>query len=167
MKTKIFFVLLCFFSGTIFCNSIFAATELWSYDGWESVRQVILDGKGGCAFIRMETNDIAEVVWLDKKGQLVYKTNINVTNSTGFFPVKILFFKKKSLFFSDFRNTLSSVIEVNNKGQETTIQSTGNNVGGPMLMIYDQSNLSDKRGFFTIKFDVVNSRQSIVRFNNK
>ena len=167
MKTKKIIIIFCVFPAFIFCNALFAATELWSYDSWESTRQVVPDGKGGCAFARQESNGVAEVVWLDKKGELVYKTNINVTNSSSSLSANILFFKKKSLFITDFRNDAKIVIEIDNKGVETTTQSPGNNVSGPMLMGYTPSELSDKRGFFAIKTDLINHRQYIVRFSNK
>ena len=167
MKTKILFVIFCIFTVSLFCDSIFAATELWSYNGWEKILQIVPDSKGGCAFVRVETNDIAEVVWLDKKGELVYKTNINMTNSFGPPPINILFFKKKSLFIFDVRNDVKVVIEIDNKGQETITQSPGNDVSGPLFMLYTPSQLSDKRGFFAVKIDVIAGRQYIVRFNNK
>lgn len=167
MKTKKLLFIFCIFSGFIFCNFAAAATELWSYDGWTQVRQILPDGKGGCAFVRLETNLLAEVVWLDKKGELIYKTNINVTNTYGTRVVNILFFNKKNLFIGDVRNAVAVVIEVDTKGQETIIQHPGENVGNPLFMLYTPSELSDKRGFFVMKTDIVTHRQRVVRFSNK
>lgn len=167
MKTKTFLIIFCMFSAGLLCYSVIAATELWSYDGWEQIRQIVPDGKGGCAFVRVESNDVAEVVWLDKKGELVYKTDVNVTNNPSPINVKILFFKKKSLFISDVKNGENVVIEIDDNGQETTTQSAGNNVGGPWLMGYTANELSDKRGFFTSKINLIDSRQEIVRFSYK
>jgi len=167
MKTKTFLVIFCMFSAGLLCYSVLGATELWSYDGWKQIRQIVPDGKGGCAFVRTETNDVAEVVWLDKKGELVYKTDVNVTNNPSPINVKILFFKKKSLFINDVRNDATVVIEIDSKGQETITQSAGNNVGGPLLMGYTPNELSDKHGFFTTKLNIIDSRQKIIRFSYK
>ncbi len=169
MKTKIFLIVFCLFSVFIFCNSINAATELWSYDGWQLIWQIVPDGKGGCAFVRVESNDLAEVVWLDKKGGLVYKTNINTTNNSGPSAASdfILFFKNKNLFFRDIIDGASAVIEIDPKGQKTTLKSSGNDIRGPVLMFYSPSELSDKKGFFTTKMDIIDNRQKLVRFSYK
>ena len=55
MNTKTIFQI-CVIAGILLCSVSFAGQLLWSYDGWDSVRQIIADGKGGCAFVREDTN---------------------------------------------------------------------------------------------------------------
>ena len=50
---------------------VYAATEEWDYDGQQQIVQVVADGNGGCAFLRMSTNHIQSLVWLDSVGQVV------------------------------------------------------------------------------------------------
>ena len=119
-----------------------AATEEWDYEGQHQIMQVVVDGKGGCAFLRMSTNNIQSMVWLDSKGQVVYQSV--VSNAV------IFACTKKQVLFSD-KLTGEKVKQVDDKGTVTQLSEPDGRVEGSLTMQYYQNTMADKKGFFAIK----------------
>ena len=51
-----------------------AATKQWQYNSPNNIIQIYADGKGGCAVATTDTNNLVTVVWLDKKGKVLYES---------------------------------------------------------------------------------------------
>ena len=127
--------------------AVVAATEQWRYDGWSRILQVVADGSGGVAFFRLETNGVAaSIVWLDKKGALVYES-ANMLELIG----PIISCTKKELIFTRGEgnppNRTIILVQVDSKGNEQTITEPGKYLVGPAFQ-FGQGISKDKKGFF-------------------
>ena len=67
------------FIATLGTTFIYAATEQWAVDGQETIIQVAADGKGGCAMICSETNDVESIFWINKKVFSLVHCLLNMT----------------------------------------------------------------------------------------
>ena len=152
----------------ILCVSLFAAwqcvqaaTEQWRSDGQKAVRQIVADGKGGCAYVREDTNSVVSLVWLDKKGAIIYSTILsNVIGN------QILACTPKQLVYADERPD-GIVIQVDQDGQETVLSTPNGHVGSGFLDVIPRSATTDKKGFFGVLFKYPASDQDVLRFKNK
>ena len=158
MKNFTLIVCLCI-AVTGSCNKLNAATEQWSADGKEMIFQVAADGKGGCALIRTETNSVYSILWVDKKGAEIYEAVVS--------NASIISCSNKQLVYSDHLNG-SGIIQVDSKGGTTKISKPGEEAYSSYFgTIIPGSVMSDKKGFFGVKMDILTSRQKLVRFSNK
>ncbi len=158
MKNITFIVCLCV-TVLSFCAKLYAATEQWSVDGKSMINQAVADGKGGAAFICRETNLIYSVLWVDKKGAVIYETAVS--------NAAIISCSNKQLVYSDDLNG-SGIVQVDNKGGTTKISKTGEMVYASIFgMRMPGSAMVDKKGFFGVKVEVMTGRQKLVRFSNK
>jgi hypothetical protein len=137
---------------------VYAATEEWEYDGQYQIIQVLSDGNGGCAFLRMNTNHIQSLTWLDSTGHVVYQSV--VSNAV------IFTCSKKQLVFSD-RLTGEQVKQVDAKGAVSLIADPDGRMEGAITMQYYKNIMADKKGFFAIKVGTSPGSQRLVRFKNK
>ncbi len=72
MKIKTL-ILTCLLTFAFLANSIFAATEKWTYDiGVGTVMELAIDGSGGCAVVASLSTGTS-VFWFDKKGKKLYE----------------------------------------------------------------------------------------------
>jgi hypothetical protein len=158
MKNITFIVCLCIaVIGS--CIKLNAATEQWSADGKSMIGQVAADGKGGCALIRMETNSVHSILWVDKKGAAIYEAGVS--------NASIISCSNKQLLYSDDLNG-SEIVQVDSKGGTTKISKPGEEAYASFFgKIIPSSVMSDKKGFFGVKMDIITSRQKLVRFSNK
>jgi hypothetical protein len=146
------------------CASARAATEAWTYSGLTGIFQIVADGAGGCAMTRMDSGDVqdGEVVWLDKKGALLYQAGISNVLRGG-----ILVCTSKHLVYSDLRAT-NLVIHVALDGTATVLPAAANtfNRSSAALPIYQQA-MADAKGFFAIRTDTNTLAATLVRYDNK
>ncbi len=158
MKNFTFIVWLCI-AVTASCIKISAATEEWSVDGQQMIYQVAADGKGGCVLIRSETNSVFSILWVDKKGAEIYEAVVS--------NASIISCSNKQLVYSDNLND-SEIVQVDSKGGTTKISKPDEEAYGSYLgNMMPSTVMSDKKGFFAVKMDVLISRQQLVRFSNK
>ena len=115
MKNITFILCLCI-AVIGFCIKLKAATEQWSADGKAMIYQVAADGKGGCALIRAETNSVYSILWVDKKGAVIYEAGVS--------NASIISCSNKQLIYSDDLNG-SGIVQVNSKGGTTKISNPG------------------------------------------
>lgn len=156
MKIKSF-MLVCITMCLACALFVYAATEEWDHDGQHQIIQVVADGKGGCAFLRMSTNHIQSLVWLDSKGQVLYQSV--VSNAV------IFTCSKKQVVFSD-KQSGDTVKQVDVKGTVSLLDDP-DRMEGPLTMQYYQNTMADKKGFFAIKMVSPPGEQRLVRFKNK
>jgi len=158
MKNFTFIVCLCI-AVTGSCIKLNAATEQWEVDGKDMIYQVAADGKGGCALIRVETNLVYSILWVDKKGAEIYEAGVS--------NASIISCSNKQLVYSDDFNG-SGIIQVDSKGSTTKISKPGEEAYASYFgKIIPSSVMSDKKGFFGVKMEILINRQKLVRFSNK
>jgi hypothetical protein len=157
MKIKIF-ILVCITMCLVCALCVYAATEEWDYDGQHQIIQVVADGKGGCAFLRMSTNQVQSLVWLDSTGQVLYQSV--VSNAV------IFTCSKKQVVFRD-KLTGETVKQVDAKGTVSLLSDPDGRMDGSLTMQYYQNTMADKKGFFAIKMVSPPGEQRLVRFKNK
>ena len=139
-----------------------AATRQWSFDGEEFVRQVIADGKGGCAVVTFDTNSFPTLTWLDKKGQVRYQENWSDA-----IPVRIVTCSKKMLLYC-VDVPPWEFVHVDKKGVVTTINDTPRDLDSGLLSsVIPVSRMADKKGFFAVSMDVMSGGQDLIRFSRK
>lgn len=142
----------------------FAATKQWTYFGDAGITQVVADGKGGCAFVRLDTNDIGTICWLDKNGTARY---VKPVGTLGMYQGCIVSCSSKQLVYAWTSPTASNVfVVVNADGIETQISATNGLVNMSFLQPF-QNICDDPKGFFAVLYYVSSSRQDLVRFSNK
>jgi len=159
MKTQTY-ILICVLAGICGVMLCLAAKEEWSVDGEAMIRQVMADGTGGCALMRMDTNDVETVVWVDRFGKPLYQAAAS--------NAYIISCSKKQLLYSDRLNG-GAIIQVDNKGTVTRIAAPQSVIQGPSGLIYPSNEMADPKGFFGIKQVITSpgASQVLVRFNNK
>ncbi len=150
-------VLLAGVCSVMFC---LAATELWQVDGDARIAQVVADGTGGCALIRLDTNNIPTIVWVDRFGRQIYQAT--VSNAV------IISCSKKQLLYSDNLHS-AEYVQVDTKGQVSRINAPQSRVQLPISSIYPPNVTADRKGFFGIKQNILSPvpSQVLVRFKNK
>ncbi len=158
MKKLKFTILFCF-AILACCNVIYSATELWEVDGKYQVQQVVADGKGGAALICSETNSVYSIFWVDNKGTVIYEAAVS--------NAAIISCSNKLLVYSDNINE-SEIVQVDFKGATQKISKSENKAYASFFgMIIPSSTMSDKKGFFGVKIEMIANRQKLVRFSNK
>ena len=158
MKNITFIVCLCI-AATTSCIKLYAATEQWEVDGQQMIFQVAADSKGGCALIRVETNSVYSILWVDKNGAEIYEAGVS--------NASIISCSNKQLVYSDDLNG-SGIVQVDSKGDTTKISKPGEEAYASYFgKLMFSSVMSDKKGFFGVKMDMLTSRQKLVRFSNK
>ena len=158
MKNITFIVCLCI-AVTGSCIKLNAATEQWEIDVQKMIFQVAADGKGGCVLIRMETNSVYSILWVDKKGAEIYEAGVS--------NASIISCSNKQLVYSDNLNG-SEIVQVDSKGGTTKISRPNEEAYGSYLgNMMPGTVMSDKKGFFGVKMEMLTSRQKLVRFSNK
>jgi hypothetical protein len=139
-----------------------AATQRWSYDSTPVIFQIVADGSGGCAYVRLETNTYISVLWLDRKGTLIYRVDL-ATNE----PATIVRCTKKQLVYAAYQDSWRFV-QVANDGTATPITAGNNTLTVPLLRQEMPVNvMADRKGFFGVLVTIPGSRQTLVRFDNK
>ncbi len=158
-------ILIIFFTFSI---TLFAATQVWTYDrssdpDGAAIIQIIGDGKGGCGTVWMDTNDVINVVWLDKKGNVKYEQQFY-----GFVlsPNVIIGCSKKQLvYFSGI--PLPMVVQVDSKGNAKVTGTLGGYLTGLVTLPLPRQKLVDKKGFFAVNADTNDIYQTLVRYSHK
>lgn len=141
---------------------VFAATEQWRYQSPHEITQIMADGKGGCALVVADTNGIAQVIWLDKKGQLLYTS----LQAPGFPIGAINSCTPKQLVYTLFLGP-PMLVQVTRTGQEIPVASIGGYLYGRPLTYGGGSELSDKKGFFVVNVETNTMRKTLVRYSYK
>ena len=155
--------LLCLVAGIILgAAAAWAATQRWSYDSAPAIAQIMADGAGGCAYVRRETNSNASILWLDKKGTLLYRADL-VTN----LPAIIVRCTKKQLVYVAYQESWRAV-QVARDGTVTPVTAGNDTLTVPFLQQQlPVSVTTDRKGFFGVLVTIPSSRQTLVRFDNK
>lgn len=144
-------------------TAMYGAKQRWSYDDADTIRMIVADGSGGCAYTREETNDTVGIVWLNKSGNPVYQLQVN-TNE----PIVIVRCTKKELLYVVSRNGLWQYERVTPGGTPQVISAPGQDLRGAVLAhLLAPSRTTDAKGFFGILVKMPGTRMSIVRFDNK
>ena len=157
MKTKI--MILACACAALATTALIAATKQWQIFGDTAIAQIVADGAGGCAFVRLDTGDTGTVVWVDKKGVIKYQRTIGDT-----LPGGILSCTPKRLRFMLVKPPMV-ILDVDAHGVETEIKAPNGDMTTSELQAA-QSTTADARGFFGILY-MGPARQDLVRFNNK
>ncbi len=146
------------------CVGAQAATEQWTYSGLTGIFQIVADGVGGCAMTRIigGFDDSCDVVWLNKKGELLYQDGISNVLRGG-----ILVCTPKNLVYADVRAT-NMVVHVAANGTATTLPAAAHTLNRPPLPypIYWHL-MADSKGFFAIRTDTNTLAATLVRYSNK
>jgi len=138
-----------------------AATEQWTFDGSNGVYQVVADGAGGCAILRLLSGS-GEIVWLDKKGAILYQTGVS-----NIIAGSIAVCTPKDLVYADNRGSLA-VYHVNKKGTVQKLDADPNTVNTVQTLfplLYN--NIADKTGFFAVKNQTNTMTHTVIRYSNK
>ena len=152
------FLIFCFVIVLV-ATAVYAATEQWSIDGQCLIFQVVADGKGGCALTCSETNGAESVIWVNKKGGIIYQTIVS--------NVTIIACSNKQLVYNDDLSD-SKIVQVDVKKGTTVIEQANKKLYGSLLLnVTYASEMYDKKGFFAVKIDASTGRQQLVRFSNK
>ncbi|MCX7005525.1 MAG: hypothetical protein NTV22_19975 [bacterium] len=140
-----------------------AATQRWSYDDAPMISSIMADGSGGCSYVRRETNDLpSAVVWLDKKGALIYRADLT-TN----LPITIINCTKKQLTYATWQDNWRFV-QVARDGTVTPVTAGDKTLTVPLLVLeLPVSFTTDRKGFFGLLVRVPSSRVTLVRYDNK
>jgi hypothetical protein len=149
-----------------------AVTEAWhvtlkTSGEFDGSPQVVADGSGGCAcrYVVNGTNGVETTtfLWLNAKGEQVYKK----TYDGGRYLTFIVSLNKSSLVYtvnSDGWTDDSSYVVANTTGTEVSLAdcrvSDPNGAGGD----HQHSVLSDKKGFFAIRYSDITGTVELVRF---
>ena len=136
-----------------------ALTYQWSVPAGSTVVSLMADGKGGCAFVYVETNGAMTVVWVDTKGTTKYEKALPLGTSA----VVSKCLKKSLVYYSQ---TLGSgeLIQVDKKGSESSTVEPGK-VYAPLPMFAS----TDKKGLFVVAIDTnqLPTRAEIIRYTVK
>ena len=106
-----------------------------------------------------------ELIWLDKKGTLIYQTTLsNIVSST------IIDCTPKQLLFADYRSG-PVFIQVDNKGVETIVPSSAgkyNMLPGVELIPVPviNSRIDDKKGYFLVRSSTNENAATLIRYKN-
>ncbi len=158
MKIKTL-ILTCLLTFAFLANSIFAATEKWTYDiGVGTVMELAIDGSGGCAVVASLSTGTS-VFWFDKKGKKLYE---KVTAGT---PT-ITAVTGKNLVYQ-LQGAEITQVQVDKKGQETLISDANAYVRSSTVMGSPISPMGDKKGFFVWKQNKSTGNITIVRYSYK
>jgi hypothetical protein len=144
----------------------FAATEEWRYGGTNVIFQIIADGKGGCAVTRVidisGTSLNGDVLWFDKKGQLLYQSGLSNIIAGG-----IAACTTENLVYCDMRAT-NVVIHVTADGTATVLPAMAGTLNRiPIFFYISDTRVSDKQGFFASESDTNANSVALVRYRHK
>ncbi|MCX7005524.1 MAG: hypothetical protein NTV22_19970 [bacterium] len=146
------------------CACATAATEQWTYSGLTGIFQIVADGAGGCAMTRYAGafDDSSDVVWLNKKGALIYQAGISNVLRGG-----IMVCTPKNLVYADMRDT-NMVVHVAADGTATIVPAAAHTLNRTPLPypIYWQL-MADSKGFFATRTDTNTMAATLVRYSNK
>ena len=157
-------IVACIGAAAFFPMAASALTEQWRYTATGAVQQIAVDGKGGCAFVAKDSNDVSNIAWLDRKGRVLY--TVAGLGSAAPLGVVIYSCTPKQLLFS---GALGFPVmgQVNAKGIALPVAAFGGIViGGPMFPI-ELNTQADKKGFFVVNSDTNTLVDSIVRYTYK
>ena len=160
MKTPVLAALILL-STVLLSLSVTAATREWSYDGSNGVYQIVSDGNGGCALLRIVAGG-GEVVWLNKKGEVQYQTIVSNVAVGG-----IVYCTPKNLVFADERER-PVVYHVDKKGAVQELPADPHTFNTPLILFPILPNrLADKKGFFAVITETNANINTCVRYSNK
>ena len=157
MKTKT--IILACVCGVLAATALVAATKQWRVFGDAGIMQIIADGAGGCAFVRVDAGNTGTVVWVDTKGTVKYHRDLGKITAGC-----ILSCTTKVLRFLT-ENPPYVVVEVDSKGIETEIAAPYGAMMPAELQVY-QNTTADAKGLFGILY-IASGRQDLLRFSNK
>lgn len=147
---------------------MFAATEIWTYnrntdtDG-AMITQIVGDGKGGCVTVWLNTNNVATIVWLDKKGNTKYEQEILMSFVS---PNLIISCSKKQIvYFSG--APIPMIVQVDSKGTEKVFGTLNGYLTGILALPIPKQKFSDKKGFFALNADTNSYYQTLIRYSHK
>ena len=138
-----------------------AATEQWTAFGDARIQQVVADGNGGCAYTRLDASNNATLVWLDKKGNVIYQAA-----PTNQFQWPIVVCTRKLLLYLD-KRPLNVLVQVAPDGTESVLSAPNTEIGPSLMGIYRPSLVDDRRGFFAVKLGIPVQTNTLLRFTNK
>ncbi len=129
----------------IACVCAFAATKQWSVDAGAMIYQTVIDGKGGCSFMRGNTNGTFEILRVDKKGAVNYQKVVRFFSMS-----QIISATPKELVYGNSTTSgVTFIVHVDKKGNETEIMDASRRYWPPWLPgISSYNSSSDKKGFF-------------------
>jgi len=158
MKTRFGWIL--FSLLVIICLGVYAAaTEQWSSPEFTYIGQIRDDGSGGCAILGNEGPNTNTVVWLDKKGNILYtKTRIGIVTIAACTKKQCAYVYKES------HTNNASLIQVDSKGEETVVQIADTDMTAPGK--YTKP-LEDKKGYFLVLRTMATKRERVTRFTYK
>ena len=141
-----------------FCTTIHAATEEWRYGvNPDVVQQLVADGEGGVALVSLPSGSDFQIVWLDFKGQEVFKKVI--PQSSG---VRILAASKRGLaYWIEGTNTIRFV---DGRGRESVLGANAYPINQPYSIPFP-FRVDDDSGIFVYELGTPAYPQgAIVRF---
>jgi len=161
MRTRTRILILCGVAG-ISVMIACAATKQWQYNSPNNIMQVYADGKGGCAVATTDTNNLVTVVWLDKKGKVLYESPLMSAPMIGLIQSCSANQLTYTIFFG-----YPMIVQVSKKGEETPVVSIGGITYGTPLAPTLNNKLDDKKGFFIINVNTNTTRKTLVRYSFK
>jgi len=140
-----------------------AATEEWRFEGTNDIFQITSDGKGGCAVTRITgvlgPAPTGDVLWFDRKGQLVYQGGISNLLGGG-----IAVCTRDNLVYGDVRDT-NIVVHVNADGAATILPASAGTINHlPWRYFYNGSHVNDKKGYFVVVTETNANEVALVRY---
>ena len=158
MKIKTL-ILTCLLTFAFLANSLYAATEKWTYDiGVGTVMELTVDGSGGCAIVASLSTGTS-VFWFDKKGKKLYEKVITGSPTITAITAKNLVYQIQAAEITQ--------VQVDKKGQETLISDANALVRSNTMMGTPIGPMGDKKGFFVWKQNKTTSNITIVRYSYK
>jgi len=164
MKNSVSILILFLLTGFL-SITVESATEEWSYDCSSNIVYLAYtDGKGGAAMVYGTPPANMTLVWLDKKGDIIYQAGISNIMAMG-----ITGCTSKDLIYGDsYPDTGMQVFHVNSKGDKETIPAAPDTFNTLTAMIPSYGSKSDdKKGFFITFTDTNTLNTSFVRYRNK
>lgn len=153
--------LLCL-CGMVFAITIstHAATLVWGIDGFDTVYQIVADGKGGCAVVGVASS-APYIVWLDSAGNIVYQRTLTVST------LGIVAFDGKNLVYH-LATSPMTLVTVDKKGTEKTVSDPAYHLFGAFMgMPYQPNRPFDKKGFFTAQAPTGSGTWRVARYSYK
>jgi len=160
MNTRILLIAACILAAC-WCARSLAATEEWSFPGSNGVYQLVTDGKGGCAFVRLEVAGM-RMIWLDHKGEVRFQKPIILGAQA------ILALSKNYLYYLDYSPPGQAVVQVDKKGADARIATDAQSIPQvPALWAVPENSVGDKKGFFVVRIETNTAQYTVSRFSNK
>ncbi|NLF39642.1 hypothetical protein GX586_09370 [bacterium] len=150
-----------FAAALLVAGAAAAATVEWSFPTDLSAGYYLkADGKGGCAFWGVKTNGSYRVIWLDRKGEVIYDQTV---------PQPIFGFTlgTRGLLYSYPSAPTYTAVLVDKNGAETPVFSPGEHTLTAFTTIF-ASEVMDKKGFFVFRIPTAPPQAiTVVRYSYK